>query len=164
MPTQPDPLQQLMGGQQYQAGDFQRSGPQMQRSGPLDALMGAFDIHKPWGMGDAVNAALWALPGARGTIRPRPFTEAPPAANANIATPPLEVDALTQAILDHPKYGLLARQPAESLSDPFLKRRLGNMEARGNQQAKEVAAQLPENARANDLFELLFKRKPPEHF
>lgn len=155
-----EPLQQLMGDQPYQQGDFQRSGPQMQRSGPLDALMGAFDVHKPWGVGDTVNAALWAIPGARGTVRPQPFKGSPSPANAN--TPPIDADVLTQAILEHPQYGMLARQPAESLSSPFLKRRLGNMEARGKQQANEVAAQLPENAKANDLFELLFNRKPPE--
>ena len=59
-----DPLQELMGGQPYQPGDFQRAGPQMQQTGVLESLMGAFS-QKPWGAGDTVNAMLMAMPGAR---------------------------------------------------------------------------------------------------
>ena len=59
-----DPLQQLMAAQPYQQGDFQRSGPQMQPTGVLESLMGAF-AQKPWGVGDTVNAMAMAVPGAR---------------------------------------------------------------------------------------------------
>lgn len=50
----------------YQRGDFQRSGPQMRATGPLESIKNAFDVHKPWGIGDTINAALMAVPGARG--------------------------------------------------------------------------------------------------
>ena len=65
-----DPLQELMANQPYQQGDFHRSGPEMRRTGPLDALMGAFDIHKPWGLGDTINAAMWAMPGMNKRLSP----------------------------------------------------------------------------------------------
>lgn len=152
----------------YQRGDMLRNMPPARSVGYGEAIANALlprmdeQGYKGPGIGDAINAALWVVPGMRGTIKPRQFTKPPPAENANIAPPRTEVDALSQSILDHPKYGLLARQPAESLSNPFLKRNLANMEARGNQRAQEVAAQLPANATANDLFELLFKRKPPK--
>ncbi len=75
-----DPLQQLMMGaeQPYQQGDFQRSGPQMQPTGALESLMGAFSP-RPWGVGDTINAALWAMPGMRGMAkRPSPVSAQQP--------------------------------------------------------------------------------------
>lgn len=49
----------------YQQGDFRRSGPQMRVAGPLESIMNAFDVHKPWSAGDTFNAAMMAMPGGR---------------------------------------------------------------------------------------------------
>jgi len=56
-----------MNGQQYQPGDFQRSGPQMQRQGVGEALAGAFDTQQPWSLGGALSAMMMGIPG---TSRP----------------------------------------------------------------------------------------------
>lgn len=66
------PFGALGGGQEapddaspYRQGDFQRAGPQMRVTGPLESVKNALDIHKPWGVGETLNAMLMAVPISR---------------------------------------------------------------------------------------------------
>lgn len=101
------------------------------------------------GAWDYVNAAMWAVPGARGIIRPEPFQRPPAAANFNRSPEGMARDKIRQELLGgkaryeaqlKAQFGEPVKLDGATLEEG-IRRRLANSEALAN--GAQPSATLP---------------------